>query len=317
MEPGSAFGSFQVLEMLGEGGMGEVYLADDPRLRRRVALKVLPQSSGTDPKKRARFLREARAAAALNHPNITTIHEIGDVEGRDYIAFEFVDGRTLDQVLEEKRFGPDEVLELGRTLAEALAYAHEQGIIHRDVKPANVMITRQGRPKLLDFGLAKINESQSKNETTTLTAGGMIVGTAGAMSPEQALGLPVDERTDVFSLGCLLYQAAAGRPAFQCESFVETIEAVIHHEPEPLGTLRPDLPRTLLGVIEKALRKEAAERYQHMSEMAADLRGKAPRRVTSVRESAAEAPGGSSSWWIYAAAVAAIGAAIWVVSTLV
>ncbi len=274
---GKRLGRYRLLHKLGEGGMGEVYLAEDPRLERSVALKILPAKLAENPERRARFLREAKAAAKLNHPSITVIHDIGNADDRDYIAFEHVEGRTLEQVLAGRHLTLHELADLAVPLADALAYAHEKGVIHRDVKAANVIVTEHGMPKLLDFGLAKVLteaeiDDAQKQKSTTLTLSGQIFGTPGAMSPEQALGRKVDARSDVFSFGSLLYEMASGGPAFAGTTVMETMDAVVHARPESLGSRRKDLPSEFLAIVEKALRKEPDERYQHMSDLAADLR---------------------------------------------
>ena len=211
-------GVYQMKRLLGRGGMGSVYLAHDPRLSRDVALKVLSPELARQPEFRERFVSEARSCSALNHPNITTIHEIGEADGLHYIAFEFVDGETLERILErEGCLRPEHVLELALPLAGALAYAHERGILHRDLKPANLVLSHLGIPKILDFGLAKTIVSSVEPETETmlrLTQAGMIVGTMAYMAPEQALGQHVDARSDLFSFGCLLYEMLAGKPPF-------------------------------------------------------------------------------------------------------
>src|SRR5262245_60742572 len=206
-------GTYVVTRKLGAGGMGEVYLARDSRLEREVALKVLPEALRDDPERRQRFLREARAVAKLAHPNITAIHEIGEADGRDFLAFEYVEGRTLDELVRAQPLPLGQIIELALPLADALGYAHEHGVIHRDRKAANVMVSSRGHPKLLDFGLAKVLQG-GEQESTALTRQGAIFGTPQAMSPEQALGRAVDARSDIFSFGSLLYEMAAGRPAF-------------------------------------------------------------------------------------------------------
>jgi TolB-like protein/Tfp pilus assembly protein PilF/predicted Ser/Thr protein kinase len=269
-------GPYTLLEKLGQGGMGEVHLASDSRLERKVAIKLLPEELRAEPERRVRFLREARAVAQLSHPNITQIFEVGEVDGRDFIAFELVDGRTLQERIAERPFSLAEIVDLALPLADAIAYAHERGIVHRDLKAANVMVTSRGHAKLLDFGLAKIlhegsNAPQSK-QTTTLTMQGAIFGTPSAMSPEQALGKAIDSRTDVFSFGSLLYEMSAGRAAFRGTTVMEVMDAVIHREPDPLGRLRADLPAEFVACVAKALRKAPGERYQTMNDLAADLR---------------------------------------------
>ena len=270
-------GPYTLKSHLGSGGMGEVYLAHDPRLDRDVALKVLKEEMLSDEDRRARFQREAKAAAGLNHPSITTIHEVGVADGQDFIAQELVEGKTLTALLEERQLSLLEVAEFAVPLADALAYAHEQRVIHRDIKPGNVMLTKRGLPKLLDFGLAKVmqdpnDKSGLNHPSNTLTVEGAIFGTPSAMSPEQALGREVDNRSDVFSFGSLLYEMVTGRPAFIGETVIETMDKVLHAEPDPLAKMRRDLPNGFISIVEKALRKDPGERYQSMSEMSADLR---------------------------------------------
>jgi serine/threonine protein kinase len=265
-----------VLAKIGEGGTGAVYRARDGRDGREVALKVLSDDLRADAQRRARFLREAKAAASLSHPNINRVLEVGEAEGRDYIALEFVQGEPLDRWLGERRLEFGEILATALPLADALAYAHRSGVVHRDIKPANVMVSRSGEPKLLDFGLARIlhdpGHPGAEHDSTTVSLRGLIVGTPSAMSPEQARGQPVDERGDVFSFGSLLYELATGRPAFQGIDVVEIRDAVLHGEPAPLDRLRPDLPSHLALVLEKALRKDPDLRYQSMDLLAEDLR---------------------------------------------
>ncbi|HVQ26789.1 MAG TPA: protein kinase [Planctomycetota bacterium] len=288
---GRQLGAYRVVSLLGKGGMGEVYLAHDARLARDVALKLLPADLGRQPDRRARLLHEARAAASLNHPNITTIHEIGEADGRDYIALECVQGRTLHELLADHPLSLLEMVDIALPLADALAYAHERGVIHRDIKASNVMVSERGLPKLLDFGLAKVRLEAPADPTAapgadgtggaggargapspTSTLTGTVCGTPGAMSPEQALGEPLDERSDVFSFGSLLYEMACRRAPFAARTAQKTMHAVIHDEPEPLSKLRPDLPPELVAIVTRALRKKPADRYPRMSELAGDLR---------------------------------------------
>ncbi|MHC5210910.1 MAG: protein kinase domain-containing protein [Planctomycetota bacterium] len=270
-------GPYELVRLIGKGGMGEVHLARDTKLDREVALKLLPRELAEDPERRARFLREARAAAALNHPNITTIHDVGEEGGRDYIAQEFLEGRPLNEILAERTLPLAELADIAVPLADALAYAHERGVIHRDLKPGNVIVTSRGHAKLLDFGLAKVLSGEDKGrpleeQSTTLTISGAVFGTPSAMSPEQALGKPVDARADVFCFGSLLYEMAAGKPAFLGTTIQETLNKVLNSEPESLAKLRRDLPSEFVGIVAKALRKDPDERYQSMAELAADLR---------------------------------------------
>lgn len=280
----SQLGPYTLISKLGQGGMGEVHLATDTRLQRQVALKLLPEELRADPDRRTRFLREARAVAQLSHPNITQIFDVGEADGRDYIAFELVEGRTLAARIAERPLTLAELIALALPLADAIAYAHERGVVHRDLKAANVMVTPRGHAKLLDFGLAKIlrddaaqasassTSSAPANASTTLTMQGSIFGTPGAMSPEQALGQPTDARSDVFSFGSLLYEMCAARPAFTGNTAMEVMDAVIHREPDPLSRLRPDLPAEFVACVSKAMRKDPSVRYQTMNDLAADLR---------------------------------------------
>ncbi|MHC5210138.1 MAG: serine/threonine-protein kinase [Planctomycetota bacterium] len=269
-------GPFLLRGTLGRGGMGEVWLAHDPRLDRDVALKVLPTDLADDPERREQLLKEARAAAALNHPNITTIHEIGETDGRDYIALEYVQGRTVQELLAARRMELAELVNLAARLAEALEYAHAHGVVHRDIKSANVMVNEQNSPKLLDFGLAKVVHAglfrDGADDGSSLSLERGIFGTPGAMSPEQALGRPVDQRSDIFSFGSLLYEMASGRPAFQGDTAMETMDAVINHEPEDLGSLRSDLPTELVEVVRRAMCKQPEDRYASMEELAVELK---------------------------------------------
>src|SRR5688572_11940133 len=207
---GQTLGHYRILELLGKGGMGEVYLADDTRLNRRVALKVLSADLGADPSRRERFEREARAAAALNHPNIVTIHSVEEIDGIPFLTLELVDGQTLGDIIPAGGLPLDRVLDLSIALADGVGAAHQRGITHRDLKPANVMLTSDGRLKILDFGLAKVEEeicvAEAAMPTAALTGDGRIVGTVAYMSPEQAAARPVDQRSDVFSLGVILYE---------------------------------------------------------------------------------------------------------------
>ena len=260
-------GRFLIRGVLGRGGMGEVFLAHDPRLDRDVALKLLPAELADERVRRERFLVEARAAAALNHPNITTIHEIGQEAGRDYLALEYVEGRTVQELLSTRRMPRTEIVNIAVQLAEALEYAHGHGIVHCDIKPANVMVNALGQAKLLDFGLARIAQLRPIEGKR-----GDIVGTPGAMSPEQALGQPLDARSDVFSFGSLLYEMSAGLPAFSGATALETMDAVVDAEPPALEPLRPDLPPALVAILRKTLAKDPRHRPQSMTEVLGELR---------------------------------------------
>jgi len=266
-------GRFKVVRLLGEGGMGVVYKALDTRLDRLVALKILPPSRVSDPDRKRRFVQEAKAASALNHPNIITIYDIDSVDGVDFIAMEFVSGRTLDRCIPRKGLPLNEGLKYSVQIADALAAAHKTRLVHRDIKPSNVMITEQGLVKVLDFGVAKLTESttSSEGETTrglrATTKEGVIVGTASYMSPEQAEGKRVDARSDIFSLGALVYEMLTGRKAFQRDSQLSTLSAILLEEPKPAGELVEGLPHELGRIIARCLRKDPERRFQTMADL--------------------------------------------------
>ena len=270
---------FRVIEKLGAGGMGVVYKAIDTRLDRPVALKFLPDKMAQDSQALERFRREARAASALNHPGICTIYDIGEQAGRTFIAMEFIDGETLRAHIQGKPLPLDETLKLGIQLAEALDAAHTQGIIHRDIKPANIFVTKRGQAKVLDFGLAKLvpkgvatADTDSNSETSDSTSiVGIISGTPAYMSPEQVRGDNLDPRTDIFSLGLLLYEMATGRQAFNGPTGGAVIEAVLTRSPAPARTINPSIPPRLEEIISKALHKNRDQRYQHAVDIRADL----------------------------------------------
>jgi hypothetical protein len=269
---------YQILDKLGAGGMGEVYLAEDTRLRRKVALKLLPAEFTRDAGRVRRFEQEARAASALNHPNIITIFEIGAENGAHFIATEFIDGQTLRQRLEEK-LTINAALDIAIQIASALAAAHEAGIVHRDIKPENVMVRRDGIVKVLDFGLAKLTEQRPDavdSEAPTIakvnTDPGTVMGTASYMSPEQARGQEVDARSDIFSLGVALYEMLAGRAPFSGLNAIEVLGAILNQEPAPLRQHAPDAPMELQRMVGKALRKDREQRYQHVKDLLIDLK---------------------------------------------
>ena len=276
----SRLGPYEILSLLGSGGMGEVYRALDPRLQREVAIKVLPPER-MDEEHRRRFVREARAASALNHPNIVTIHEIESADGRDFIVMEYVPGKSLDRLIPRQGMPLGEVLRIATPIADALARAHGHGIVHRDLKPGNVVVGAEGAVKLLDFGLAKLVASvatspEADTETAErglgpLSRSGAVAGTVGYMSPEQASGGEVDARTDVFSFGALLYEMVTGRRAFTGDSAAATLAAVMREQPKAPRDVAADVPRDLERVILRCLRKEAGRRYQSMADVKLEL----------------------------------------------
>ncbi len=257
--------------------MGEVYRARDAKLGREIAVKVLPAEISEDPGRRQRFEQEARAASALNHPGIVTIHDIGLAGSMTYIAMELVEGRTLRELLADGPVSPKKLLETGAQAADALAKAHAAGIVHRDLKPENLMVTRDGFVKILDFGLAKLSETPSLHGSALPTAvapptePGTVLGTVGYMSPEQASGQPLDFRSDQFALGSILYEMATGRRAFQRKTGAETLTAIIREDPEPIGQLSPRTPAPLRWIIERCLAKDPEERFGTTRDLARDL----------------------------------------------
>jgi eukaryotic-like serine/threonine-protein kinase len=274
---GSKLGPYEIVAPIGAGGMGEVYRARDTRLGRDVAIKVLLPGATESAERTARFEREARAASALNHPNIVTTHDIGEHEKIVYIAMELVDGATLRDALPAGPLAPKKLLDIAVQIADGLTKAHAAGIVHRDLKPENVMLSRDGFVKILDFGLAKLVESASEarpgqaTSAPTATREGMVMGTAGYMSPEQASGLPADFRSDQFSFGAILYELATGRRAFQRQTPVETLTAIIREEPEPIELASPKTPLPLRWIIERCLEKDPGERYESTKDLARDL----------------------------------------------
>jgi Tol biopolymer transport system component/predicted Ser/Thr protein kinase len=270
---GRKLAHYTITGKLGEGGMGVVYEAQDGHLDRAIALKLLPQDALANPARKQRFVQEAKAASALNHPHIVTIYDIASDDGTDYIAMELIRGRTLEQALSRGRLRLAEALKYGVQIADALAAAHAAGIVHRDLKPGNIMITERGDVKVLDFGLAKLTDAPDVSEqdvTRTqqaVTEEGLVVGSAPYMSPEQAEGRRVDARSDIFSFGSVLYEMLAGKRAFQGANRTATMAAILKDEPEPLTTLVPDLSREVERVVLRCLRKDLDRRSQSMAEI--------------------------------------------------
>jgi len=272
---GRSFAHYRIVQKIGSGGMGDVYLANDTRLRRNVAVKFLPAYFTQNKDRVRRFQQEARAASALNHPNILTIHEIGQDDSTHYITTEFVDGETLRERMGRGGLKLAETLDIAVQVASALAAANEAGIVHRDIKPENIMIRRDEIAKVLDFGLAKLTEraaSDSDASTMVNTDEGVVMGTAQYMSPEQARGLKVDARTDIWSLGCVLYEMVAGRPPFTGPTSSDVIVSILEREPAPLARVAPDAPRELQRIITKTLAKDPEKRYQSVKDLLLDLK---------------------------------------------
>ena len=279
LSPNTRLGRYEIRSQLGKGGMGEVYLAKDTQLARTVALKILPAEIAGDLQRMRRFNQEARAASALNHPNVAHIYEIGEADGMNFIAMEFIDGETLRQRMTSTQMKLGEVLDVATQIAGALAAAHAAGIIHRDIKPENVIVRGDGYVKVVDFGLAKLAERQpdaidSKASTEMLvrTEPGVVLGTVAYMSPEQARGLDADLRTDIWSLGVVLYEMVAGHLPFEGETSIDIINSILEREPPPLARYSREAPEALEWIVYKALCKEKGERYQTAREMLTDLR---------------------------------------------
>jgi eukaryotic-like serine/threonine-protein kinase len=277
---GTKLGSYEILSPLGAGGMGEVYRARDPRLKREVAIKVLPAALADDVDRLLRFAQEAQAASALNHPNIITIHEVGEIEGLHFIVTELIDGNTLRREMAAERLSLPAALDIAVQIASALAAAHQAGITHRDIKPENVMLRRDGIVKVLDFGLAKLTErrtpaavdKEAETRAKVTTDPGAVMGTPQYMSPEQARGQKVDARTDIFSLGVVLYEMIAGHPPFEGVNALDVISAILQKEPQPLKSQAAELPAELQRIVSKALRKDCDERYQTARDLLNDLK---------------------------------------------
>jgi len=279
---GKTVSHFRVLAKIGEGGMGVVYRAEDEKLRRDVALKFLPLDRVGDPERRLRFLREARAAAAVSHPNIATVYEVGETDGIVFIAMEFIEGRTLHARIDGKPLPLEETVRIATEMAEGLAAAHQRRVVHRDFKPGNVIVSTQGRVKILDFGLAKVIGEESESGTlqtseietvsAQMTRHGKILGTPAYMSPEQARGQPVDARSDVFAFGITLYEMTTGRVPFRGRTVAESLSATIREEAIPPSTINEEVPPRLEEIVHRCLEKDARDRYQDTRELAADLR---------------------------------------------
>lgn len=318
---GERIAHYEILEQIGSGGMGEVYLARDTRLGRKVALKFVPPSLTADPQLRARFFREAQLASALDHPNVCTIHEVGQSSSFLFIAMQYAEGVTLKQLIGSRPMKLDALLSISLQVADALAAAHDQGIIHRDIKSHNIIITSRGQAKVLDFGLAKLMDGPGREQatkaesklTSNLTGTGAVMGTPNYMSPEQARGGRVDHRSDIFSLGVVIYEMASGEVPFKRGSQAETMNAVINEPHRPVSEFNEEIPAELSALIDRALSKEPADRYQSMGELLRDLRqvGRSVGLLGSSDSQGAVIPyvplgRGSAKRWLWAAALAGL-----------
>ena len=270
---GSRLGPYEILAPLGAGGMGEVYKCRDPRLNRIVAIKVLPAERLGDQERKQRFIQEAQAASALNHPSIIGIYDIASDYGRDYIVMEYVAGKTIDALIPRTGMRLGELLKIAIQVADGVSVAHDAGIVHRDLKPSNIIVSESGMVKILDFGLAKLTERGSGSEdslTRSLqakTAEGTVLGTAAYMSPEQAEGKPLDVRSDIFSFGAVLYEMATGQRAFPGDSQASILAGVLTKEPRPARDVSPAVPIELDKIITRCLRKDTERRAQHMGDI--------------------------------------------------
>ena len=289
---GTMVSHYRILDKIGAGGMGEVYLAQDTKLDRRVALKFLPPHLCVDSECRARFAREAQAAAKLSHPNIVTIHEVDEFNGRPFFAMEHVEGQSFKEAIAGKTLPLDRIIDFGIQICDGLQAAHEKGITHRDIKPSNILIDSHGRARIVDFGLASVMGLDH------LTKTGSTLGTVGYMSPEQVRGEAVDHRTDLFSLGAVLYELITGHSPFKCDTEAATLHAITDTNPEPLARFRREVPPGLQVIIDKALDKRVTTRYQHADEMASDLK-----RLSAPGSPEVALGRGPRSWLVLAAIV--------------
>ena len=321
---GRQIGHYQILSRLGEGGMGVVYKARDTLLSRTVALKVLPPELVNDPERKRRFVQEAKAASSLNHPNIVTVYDIVSDEGVDFIVMEYVAGQTLAEILASRRLALDDALKYAVQIASALAAAHGAGVVHRDLKPGNIMVDGQGVVKVVDFGLAKLTARKvlgelsdaqaTKTDTALGTEEGVILGTVAYMSPEQAEGKPVDGRSDIFSFGALLYELVTRRRAFQADSSLAILTAILREDPKPASSVARGIPPELDRIVERCLRKDPERRFQSAADLKVtleDLRGEIRQRKPSVEA------GSPARRWFWLAGLAVIlavaGLAVWVI----
>jgi len=273
LEAGTRLGDYEIQSLLGAGGMGEVYRARDLRLRRDVAVKVLPAVVSSDPERLRRFEQEAAAAAALNHPNLLAVHQLGTYAGAPYLVSELLEGETLREQIRRGRIAPRRAIDKGVQIAHGLVAAHEKSIVHRDLKPENLFLTKDGRVKILDFGLAKLTQAQPRSEPGAPTIGsetepGMVMGTVGYMSPEQVRGQPADHRADIFAFGAILYEMLTGKRAFQKPTSPETMNAILNEDPPAMSSAAPRFPHSLQRIVHRCLEKNPERRFQSASDLA-------------------------------------------------
>ena len=315
LSTGSKLGPYEILGQIGAGGMGEVYRAKDPRLGRDVAIKVLPASFSADPDRLRRFEQEARAAGILNHPNITAVHDIGSHDGAPYVVTELLEGETLRGALVGGKLPQRKAIDYALQIAHGLAAAHEKGIVHRDLKPENLFVLKDGRVKILDFGLAKLTHTETGPEVTSLptaTAGtepGVVLGTLGYMSPEQVKGKPADPRSDIFSFGAILYEMLSGKRAFHGDSAAETMSAILREEPPDLSVTNQSISPGLERIVQHCIEKNPEQRFHSAHDVAFALDALSGLSTTSAL-AAAVSPGSLRRWVVPVASVALIAAAL-------
>jgi len=302
---GQTFSHYRIIEKIGAGGMGEIYLAEDTKLNRKVALKFLPESLSADPEARERLLREAQAVSRLAHPNILTVFAVENDQGRDFIAMEYIAGATLNRAAEQKSWSIDDLIEIAVQIADGLRSAHEADIVHRDLKPSNILIDREGRARILDFGIAKVKGASK------LTKTGSTMGTVSYLSPEQAQGKDVDARSDLFSFGAILYELIAGRLPFSGEHEAAIVYAIANEEPEPLARFKKNVPDELQRIVTKCLAKDPRERYQSATDLVADLRALRRRQDTGKYTPVPERKSNRALIYVGAAAVILLAAGVW------